>query len=346
MEPRERRRRRRGTAHAYGVGLAVVGLFTTSLFVTHALLQVPAGRLCDRFGARLVGGTGLLIVAAASRPRSLAGPVVRDRHARLVGGVGTAAAFVAGSDYIRKTIGSPVAQGLYGACSVGSVGLALALVPLWGTWQAPFATAVDRRARRRSAGRAAPREPVARRRRAWLPRVTDRRLLPLAAMHCRVVRAVGRSSATGSSRCSTARAATRSSVAGSPAASCCSSASSPGRSVAGWSTGRRCFAELPRRGPGRGARGSRSRCRSRSRPPLSSGSLPGCRSRRVRRRGAAAAGAPGAAIGFVNMIAAVTILVGTPLVGLTFSLPGNGRIGFLVVAALCCVTAAVARARV
>ena len=30
-------------AHAYGVGLAVVGLFTTSLFVTHALLQVPAG---------------------------------------------------------------------------------------------------------------------------------------------------------------------------------------------------------------------------------------------------------------------------------------------------------------
>jgi predicted MFS family arabinose efflux permease len=56
--------------------------------------------------------------------------------------------------------------------------------------------------------------------------------------------------------------------------------------------------------------------------------------------------APGAAVGFVNMIAAVTILVGTPLLGLTFSLPGNGRIGFLVVAALCCATAAVARPRV
>jgi hypothetical protein len=38
------------------------------------------------------------------------------------------------------------------------------------------------------------------------------------------------------------------------------------------------------------------------------------------------------------MIAAVTILVGTPLLGLTFSLPGDGRIGFAVVAALCLAT--------
>jgi MFS family permease len=50
--------------------------------------------------------------------------------------------------------------------------------------------------------------------------------------------------------------------------------------------------------------------------------------------------APGAAVGVVNMVAAVTILVGTPLVGLTFSLPGDGRIGFLVVAALWAATAA------
>ena len=36
--------------------------------------------------------------------------------------------------------------------------------------------------------------------------------------------------------------------------------------------------------------------------------------------------APGAAIGFVNMAAALTILVGTPLVGLSFSLPGDGTV--------------------
>jgi len=48
---------------------------------------------------------------------------------------------------------------------------------------------------------------------------------------------------------------------------------------------------------------------------------------------------PGAAIGFVNMLAAVTILVGTPLLGVSFSLPGDGRLGFAVVAALWALTA-------
>jgi predicted MFS family arabinose efflux permease len=56
--------------------------------------------------------------------------------------------------------------------------------------------------------------------------------------------------------------------------------------------------------------------------------------------------APAAAVGLVNMGAAVTILVGTPLLGLSFSLPGDGRIGFLIVAALCCATAAVRPSRV
>jgi cyanate permease len=51
--------------------------------------------------------------------------------------------------------------------------------------------------------------------------------------------------------------------------------------------------------------------------------------------GAAAARpeAPAAAVGFVNSAAALVALAGTPLVGLTFSWPGNGRIGFALVAA-------------
>jgi hypothetical protein len=40
--------------------------------------------------------------------------------------------------------------------------------------------------------------------------------------------------------------------------------------------------------------------------------------------------APAAAVGAVNLAATIVILVGTPLVGLSFSLPGDGRIGFLV----------------
>ena len=53
--------------------------------------------------------------------------------------------------------------------------------------------------------------------------------------------------------------------------------------------------------------------------------------------------APGAAVGLVNMIAAVTILVGTPLLGLSFSLPGDGRVGFAVVAVLWAATALAVR---
>jgi MFS family permease len=44
--------------------------------------------------------------------------------------------------------------------------------------------------------------------------------------------------------------------------------------------------------------------------------------------------APAAAVGFVNAVATLVIVAGTPLIGLTFSLPGDGRIGFAVLAGL------------
>ena len=44
--------------------------------------------------------------------------------------------------------------------------------------------------------------------------------------------------------------------------------------------------------------------------------------------------APGAAIALVNACAVLTILVGTPLAGLTFDLPSDGRLAFAIIAAL------------
>jgi len=57
--------------------------------------------------------------------------------------------------------------------------------------------------------------------------------------------------------------------------------------------------------------------------------------------GAAAArpDSPGAAVGFVNGWAALTVVAGVPLVGLTFSLPGDGRIGFVVLGVLAALAA-------
>jgi len=49
--------------------------------------------------------------------------------------------------------------------------------------------------------------------------------------------------------------------------------------------------------------------------------------------------APGAAVGFVNMWASFAIVAGTPLVGATFSLPGDGRIGFVVLGILAALAA-------
>jgi hypothetical protein len=52
--------------------------------------------------------------------------------------------------------------------------------------------------------------------------------------------------------------------------------------------------------------------------------------------GAAAtrADAPAAAVGFVNTAANLVVLLGTPLVGLGFSLAGEGRLGFVALALL------------
>jgi MFS family permease len=44
--------------------------------------------------------------------------------------------------------------------------------------------------------------------------------------------------------------------------------------------------------------------------------------------------APGAAVGLVNMVGNAFVIAGTPLLGLAFSLPGSGRIGFAIVAGL------------
>jgi MFS family permease len=44
--------------------------------------------------------------------------------------------------------------------------------------------------------------------------------------------------------------------------------------------------------------------------------------------------APAAAVGLVNTFGNLAVVAGTPLLGLAFSLPGNGRIGFAAVAAV------------
>jgi MFS family permease len=295
---------------------------------------VPAGRLCDRFGARVVGGCGLLVVAAASAAALTWHEVGFAIGMRTVAGVGTALAFVGGSDYVRATTGSAVAQGWYGATSMAGGGLALALVPVWGSWQAPFATASLVALGGAVVVALAPREgrhvAVVRQ----LPRLADPRLLRLAVLH--------------------AASFGLSVVLGNWVVTLLERDGGDSSRVAGAAGGLVLLLGVVSRPLG-GRLGLQSRwlrasflvggasvaVLSIARPlPLAvvaaaiaglAAGLPFAPAfvgaARLRPE------APGAAVGLVNMAGALTILVGTPLLGLSFSLPGNGRIGMLVVAA-------------
>jgi MFS family permease len=328
-------------ATSYATPLWVIGLFTTALFVSHAALQVPAGRLCDRFGARQVGIAGLVVTAFASAAALAWKEAAFAIACRAVAGVGTGLTFVSGSDYVRTTIGTAVAQGVYGAGSMAGGGVALALVPQWNTWRAPFASAavvgLVGVALLAVAPREAPRPPLA----PSLPSFADRRLLRLAAMH---------SASFGLSV-----------VIGNWVVTLLERAGGQTAGVAGLAGALTLFLGIVTRPYGGRLIGHTAALRASFvvgglgtallavASPLAlaivasavvglAAGIPFAPSF----AGAARArpDAPGAAVGLVNMMAALTILVATPLVGLTFSLPGDGRIGFVVLAVLWALTAA------
>jgi MFS family permease len=130
---------------AYGVGLGVVGLFTAVLFLVHMLMQLPAGRLGDRFGAARICGVGLAVMIGCNALASIAPDVRLALAARALMGVGTALGFIGGSDLVRATGGTPLAQGLYGGLATAGGGVALAVVPALEpslAWRTPFASAI------------------------------------------------------------------------------------------------------------------------------------------------------------------------------------------------------------
>jgi nitrate/nitrite transporter NarK len=64
---------------------------------------------------------------------------------RALTGFGTGVSFIAGSAYVRAMGGSPAAQGLFGGVGLAGGGFALAVVPQvegWLGWRAPYATAL------------------------------------------------------------------------------------------------------------------------------------------------------------------------------------------------------------
>jgi MFS family permease len=331
-------------AGAYGVGLATIGLLTTAMVITHLAIQIPGGKASDRFGPARAGALALVVLSAGNA-LALAGPEAGLAvAARAIVGVGTGLAFISGSALVRESGGGPFAQGVFGGVSLAPGGLALAIVPQLEDvlgWRAPYWTALALGllvlalllAMRVPYG-----SPPARA--AGSGVVLDRRLYRFAILYMAsygiglvlanwVVELLQRHSELGDGAAAAVGALTLVLVVVSrplggwildahpeltPHALAASIVGGTAGTIAlivadpGW------LAVLGALLVGIGAGIPFS--------PAFTGAA------------AARPDAPAAAVGLVNTAANLVVLVGTPLVGLTFSLSGEGRLGFAVLAVL------------
>ncbi len=336
-------------AESYGVSLAFVGVLAAAAVATHALMQIPSGRLVDRYGARASAIAGLSILVTADGLGALAPEPALALVARLVVGIGTALCFVSGSDLLRAARAPAFAQGLYGGTAMSGAGLALALLPQVSrgeSWRVSWLSAALLAGAalvvlllsgpgRRPAP--APRPAPG----ADAPSILrDRRLYRLGVVY---VASYGTSLLVGNWVVTLLERGPHYSAAEAGAAGALTLfAGIVSRPFGGWLGDRRpeLTRAMIRIGVLTGAAGTVALT---LKPPFALG---------VAASAAVGIGAglpfgpvfsgaqrvrpdrPAAAIGFVNFLANTFAVVGVPLVGLTFSLPGQGRIGLLVVAGL------------
>jgi fucose permease len=332
-------------SHAYGVGLTTIGLFVTVQFVAHMAMKIPGGRAADRWGARRSTAVGLAFLLLGNGI-ALAAPLPwLGFLGRAIVGIGTGLAFIGGSDYIRARGGTPTLQGVYGGVSVLTPGIALVVIPLFGGFRAPYLTTIAvvvLCAVLLALAPAAPRSIRHTGERLDWGFVRDSRLYRFAVIHSfsfgfsvivgnwvvTLLEHHGQSNSTAAAvgsltlllgfvtrvaggalvqRRDASRVVADSLVLGGAAAV----ALALPLGLAGW------VAAATVLGLAAGVPFA----------PAFTGAA------------AARPDAPGAAVGFVNAWAALTIVAGTPLVGLTFSLPGDGRIGFVAMGVLAALAA-------
>jgi MFS family permease len=335
-------------SHVYEVSLTTVGLFVTVQFIVHLVMQIPGGRAADRLGARTSSLAGIALIAAGNAISLIAPDAGLAFAGRAVVGVGTGLGFVGGSDYIRARGGTPFLQGVYGSGTVLAPGLAVAVVPQlesWQGWRAAYVSAIvlsGVAALLLAFAPAAPRTVRHAGERLERDFFRDVRLYRFGAIHAMsfgfsVV--VGNWAVTllehrGHSKSVAAIAGSLTLVLGFFTR------------IAGGSLLRRADAwrwvssslvvgglgavllalplPLPLLVVAAAVVGLAAGI------PFAAAFTGAARARPE---------APGAAVGFVNGVAALVIVAGTPLVGLTFSLPGDGRIGFVALGVLAALAA-------
>ena len=116
----------------FGFDNTSAGLLTTSIFLTHALMQLPGGRLADRLGPARVMVFALGWVALANFAIASAGAYWQLLFWKAFAGIGTGVCFTAGARYIVGFFEGAdlhVAQGLYGGSVMLGSGFVIFAVP-------------------------------------------------------------------------------------------------------------------------------------------------------------------------------------------------------------------------
>jgi MFS family permease len=325
-------------AEHYGVSLAAVGLLTTALFVTHLAVQLPAGRAADRFGSQRVAIVAIVAAVAGNAMLLTGGGFEVALVGRAVVGIGSGAAFVSGLDLVRAGGGGPALQGLYGGATMTGGGLALMVVPPLAdatSWRAPYWTGALLALAAAIPALFASGLPRVGHRGAWVLR--DRSLLPIGALQAATF---GLAVVAGNWAVPLLERQGASSTAAGLAGGLILFVGIVTRPAGGLLAGRvsgRLLVGVSLVGTAAGALllalgGSFALSTLGS---LLLGLMAGlpfavifAAAQRTR------PDAPGAAIALVNACAVLTILVGTPLAGLAFELPSDGRVAFAAIAAL------------
>jgi MFS family permease len=117
---------------AFGFSLAMAGFLTTGIFLTHAGMQIPCGYLADRLGARRVIMIALAQVCIGNFAIAFASAYWQLLFWKVFVGLGTGACFVAGAGYISAAYPEPkahLAQGYYGGSILLGSGFVIFAVP-------------------------------------------------------------------------------------------------------------------------------------------------------------------------------------------------------------------------
>jgi len=129
---------------AFGFSLALGGLLTTGIFLTHAAMQIPGGLLADRLGPRPIVTAALALVCLGNFGIVFSKAYWHLLFWKVFVGFGTGSCFVSGARYIAGSFSGRrlnLAQGLYGGSILlgsGFVIYGVSLVAASMGWRGAF----------------------------------------------------------------------------------------------------------------------------------------------------------------------------------------------------------------